>query len=123
MSLFSFSQKLNTKKAVYPFREVLKSIDTVILRANKRSGYKTILLEPQIAVLSNQAFFNKNITVENYGVTPEDSISLFYKGKRIALIGTWTHNQKYYAVNISINEKFRHHGLVILKETFDKLFQ
>ena len=122
---FSFFSA-NGQKAVYPFKSILKNIDTVIFRGsptNNRSNKLDTFYIDDILKLRQLSFNNKKVQIENYGVTPQGSISFFKDKKRIILIGCWSINETEYGINISLNEKFTYYGLTISKKTFDKIFR
>lgn len=126
-TLLSQNTKVSQKRSiVYPFKELLKDIDTLVIQGGPRinkGGKVDTLYKESIEKLANLYFQNKDFSVEAYGVTPGGSIEFFHNGKRIVLIGCWDITDTYYAVNVSLNGQFAYHGLLINKKYFDGLFE
>lgn len=109
----------NSQKIVFPFKNTFSYKDTLLIKgvaSSKRFINLDTVFGNQVLDLKNLKFLNKKIVIENYGVTPQYSISIYKKNKRLTLMSCWNINENEYGVNISINDKFEHYGLVISKQ-------
>ena len=130
--LFSFSSLIaqpnsgsQKKNIVYPFKEVLKGIDSLVIQGGPRIVQEeagSAVYGADIEKLANLYFQNKDFAIEAYGISPCGSIQLIHQGKPLATVACWDLNDTYYAVNVAMNGKYVYHGLLINKSYLDKLF-
>lgn len=113
------------RSIVYPFKDILKDIDTLVIqggpRNNKGESLDTIY-KMDIVKLENLYFQQKDFSVEAYGIPACGNISLFTMNGKTT-INCWEINDTYYAVNIRVNDKLAFRGLLISQAYFDKLFE
>lgn len=106
-SFFNNEKTLVFRKSVFPksFIDTLNGVD--------------------IGKLSQLQFEKKNFEVENYGVTPNYSVSVFNtdNGAEICLIAVWDIGNNRIAININhlIKEKI-YYGYVIEEKKFENIF-
>jgi hypothetical protein len=103
----------------------LKDKHELILQKSKFPNiYIDTLNAIRIKDLIMLQFESKNFEVENYGVTPDYSISVFDKEIRICLISVWNIEDEKLAININHFEKDRfYYGFVIDKDKFESFFK
>ncbi len=107
-------------KSVYPFRKTFVNRDSLQIQEFKNHIRYPIQKE-EIDSISNLRFLKANVDVESLGVTPYSFISIYSNNERIVLISIWYYSESLYAINISINDKFMYHGLIIQKSKLKQL--
>ncbi|HNH21544.1 MAG TPA: hypothetical protein PLY26_05340, partial [Ferruginibacter sp.] len=101
--LFCLAGRAQKRATVFPFVNLLKDTDTLVVRGGPRivKGERMdTLYKAGIGQIAGLYFSDKDFAVERYGVTPGGSIELIRDGKQIALISCWDINDTYYAINI-----------------------
>jgi hypothetical protein len=103
----------------------LKEKHELILQKSKFPDiYVDTLNTIRIKDLTMLQFESKNFEVENYGVTPDYSISVFDKEIRICLISVWNIENKKLAIKINYIKKDKfYYGFVIDKDKFESFFR
>ncbi len=113
----------NKNVSLQPFQFLITSTNLSIKQGWK-SGETENLSKEEINSLSNLTFESSGFKVEEIGVTPDYSISIFQAEKRICLIGIWVINQNKFAVNINQLEKeVFHYGYVIEQNKLEKVLK
>lgn len=126
LSLFSLLALLSfsfTIKDLKPLLFLKDNNELILIKNSAFVNSSDTLNEMRTLELSSLSFEQKNFKVENYGVTPDYSISVMKEGYRIALISVWKIDTVKLAININhFADKF-YHGYVIDRKKFESIFR
>jgi hypothetical protein len=95
----------------------LNNKQTLILKQGIIEQFTDTLNSKEVNDLSNLEFEEKNFKVENFGVTPDNAVSIYEENERICLLSIWNISDVKYAININyLKESKFFYGYVIAKE-------